>query len=51
MNSNPKPSTKPYKESHTVEERRKRVAEQLEKYPNMVPIIVERGKKCKLPDL
>lgn len=40
-----------YKQSHKLEERIKRVKEQLDKYPNMVPIIVERGKKCKLPQL
>lgn len=51
MNAPNKGTQKTYKESHTLEERKRRVAEQLEKYPNMIPIIVERGKKCNLPDL
>lgn len=42
---------KSYKESHSLEERRRRVQEQREKYPEMIPIIVEKGKKCKLADL
>ena len=42
---------KSYKETHSVDDRKQRVKEQKEKYPEMIPIIVEKGKKCKLPDL
>lgn len=42
---------KTYKETHSLEERKKRVSDQKEKYPDMIPIIVEKGKNCKLRDL
>ncbi|CAD8123550.1 unnamed protein product [Paramecium sonneborni] len=40
-----------YKDSHTLEERKKRVQEQLAKYPEMIPVIVEKIPGCKLPQL
>ncbi|CAD8193398.1 unnamed protein product [Paramecium octaurelia] len=40
-----------YKDSHTLEDRKKRVQEQLAKYPEMIPIIVEKIPGCKLPQL
>ncbi|CAD8104593.1 unnamed protein product [Paramecium primaurelia] len=40
-----------YKDSHNLEERKKRVQEQLAKYPEMIPIIVEKIPGCKLPQL
>ena len=43
--------TKSYKEIHSVDDRKQRVKEQKEKYPDMIPIIVEKGEICKLPDL
>ena len=46
-----KNQAKSYKASHSLEDRKLRVKEQKEKYPEMIPIIVERGKKCKLPEL
>ncbi|CAD8121153.1 unnamed protein product [Paramecium sonneborni] len=46
-----KVKTQNYKESHTLEERKKRVQEQLAKYPEMIPIIVEKIPGCKLPQL
>ncbi|CAK83957.1 unnamed protein product (macronuclear) [Paramecium tetraurelia] len=46
-----KQKTQTYKESHNLEERKKRVQEQLAKYPEMIPIIVEKIPGCKLPQL
>ncbi|CAD8094250.1 unnamed protein product [Paramecium primaurelia] len=46
-----KQKTQTYKDSHTLEERKKRVQEQLAKYPEMIPIIVEKIPGCKLPQL
>lgn len=42
---------KSYKETHSLEDRKQRVKEQKERYAEMIPIIVEKGKKCTLPDL
>ncbi|CAD8201361.1 unnamed protein product [Paramecium octaurelia] len=46
-----KQKTQTYKDSHNLEERKKRVQEQLAKYPEMIPIIVEKIPGCKLPQL
>ncbi|CAK68691.1 unnamed protein product (macronuclear) [Paramecium tetraurelia] len=46
-----KQKTQTYKDSHTLEDRKKRVQEQLAKYPEMIPIIVEKIPGCKLPQL
>ncbi len=42
---------KSYKETHPLEERIKKVLEQCEKYPDMIPIIVEKAKNSKLNEL
>ena len=44
-------TNKSYKEIHSVEDRVLRVKEAKKNYPDLIHIIVEKGKKCKLPDL
>ncbi|KAM3136356.1 hypothetical protein pb186bvf_011491 [Paramecium bursaria] len=43
--------SKTYKESHTLEQRIQRVKEELQKNPNLIPLIVEKKKGCKLAAL
>lgn len=40
-----------YKDVYTLEERKQKVEEQRQKYPDMIPIIVEKEKKCKLEEM
>lgn len=44
-------SGKSYKETYSLEDRIKKVKEQREKYPDMIPIIVEKAKNSRLTDL
>lgn len=44
-------SGKSYKETYSLDDRIKKVKEQKEKYPDMIPIIVEKAKNSKLTEL
>jgi len=52
MMQNDKPKEyRPFKEKYSLDQRKKELEKQKEKYPNMIPVIVEKHKSSKLAPL